>query len=88
MVDKVKLLKFLRDEKRICWLEIYLKIFTASETPIRCLECDEYFTMSQAGMCFYHPGRSEYSFVTRRRHFQCCEYDFVFGDALQLEDQA
>ena len=83
-VDKVKLLKFLRDEQRICWLEIYLKIFSASYPPIKCRNCKEYYTMSQAGLCMHHTGRSEYSFKTRRRHFQCCKTDFVFGDTFDI----
>ena len=35
-VDKVRMLKFLRDVQRICWLEIYLKVFAASEPPLLC----------------------------------------------------
>ena len=86
-VDKVKLLKFLRDEQRICWLEIYLKIFAASHPPLKCKISKEYYTMSQAGMMFYHPGRSSYSFKTRRRHYDCCDTTFVFAEACEMENK-
>ena len=43
--------------------------------------------MTQAGMCFHHKNKSEYSFKTRRRHYDCCETNFVFGDALQIENK-
>ena len=38
-IDKVALMRFLRDEKRICWMEIYLKVFAASEPPLLCEKC-------------------------------------------------
>ena len=39
-VDKVALMRFLRDDKRICWLEIYLKVFASSEPPLKCMDCN------------------------------------------------
>ena len=59
-VDKVALMRFLRDEKRICWLEIYLKVFASSEPPLQCSECFQYYTLTTSGLCFGHPERSEY----------------------------
>ena len=38
-VDKISLMKFLRDEKRICWMEIYLKMLAAIEPPCLCEKC-------------------------------------------------
>jgi len=59
-VDKVALMRFLRDQKRICWLEIYLKVFSSSEPPLLCQLCGEYYTLSMSGLCFYHPEASVY----------------------------
>ena len=59
-VDKVALMRFLRDEKRICWLEIYLKVFASSAPPLQCSECYQYYTLTTSGLCFGHPERSEY----------------------------
>ena len=79
-IDKVKLLKFLRDTQRICWLEIYLKVFAASEPPLLCRECGTYYTITQAGTCFYHPLESAYDVPKGVRRQECCREEFVFGD--------
>lgn len=59
-VDKVALMRFLRDDKRICWLEIYLKVFASSQPPLQCADCYQFYTLSTSGLCFSHPQRSEY----------------------------
>ena len=78
-VDKVKLLKFLRDVQRICWLEIYLKVFAAAEPPLLCKLCKTYYTLTQSGTCYYHPLESIYDIPRLKRRQQCCSEEFVFG---------
>lgn len=45
-IDNIALMRYLRDTKRICWMEIYLKVFAASEPPLLCSECGQYYTLS------------------------------------------
>ena len=59
-VDKVALMRFLRDKKRICWMEIYLKVYASSEPPLLCALCGQYYTLSMSGLCHYHPEASVY----------------------------
>mmetsp|Transcript_44535 Transcript_44535/g.59080 ORF Transcript_44535/g.59080 Transcript_44535/m.59080 type:complete len:102 (+) Transcript_44535:1174-1479(+) len=75
-------MRFLRDDKRICWMEIYLKVFAASESPLLCADCGNYYTLSQAGLCFYHPERSKYELLRGIRKFPCCNNDFYFSTLL------
>ena len=72
-------MRFLRDQKRICWLEIYLKVFASSEPPLLCQLCGQYYTLSQSGMCFYHPKPSVYDRLRGIRHYPCCQNDFYFS---------
>jgi hypothetical protein len=83
MVDKIELLKFLRDTQRICWLEIYLKLFASTLDPFLCTECDTYFTLSQAATCYYHTANSEKNLQTKRRKFPCCESEYHWTDFYQ-----
>ena len=78
-IDKVAFMRFLRDEKRICWLEIYLKVFASSEPPLLCGDCGQYYTLTQSGMCFYHPERSQYTFPWGTRKYPCCQNEFYYG---------
>ena len=75
-------MRFMRDDKRICWLEIFLKVLAATATPLLCADCGQYFTVSTAGLCFYHPERSVYPLSKGIRHYPCCENDFYFSTLL------
>ena len=81
-IDKIAFMRFLRDEKRICWMEIYLKVFAAGEPPLLCADCGQYYTLSQSGLCFYHPGRSEYNLRRGIRVYPCCQNEFYFSTLL------
>ena len=72
-------MRFLRDQKRICWLEIYLKVFASAEPPLLCIECNQYYTLSQSGLCFFHPERSVYDRMRGIRNYACCQQDFYFS---------
>ena len=72
-------MRFLRDEKRICWLEIYLKVYASAEPPLYCIDCGQYYTLSQSGMCFYHPERSGFKLMRGIRNYPCCDNDFYFN---------
>ena len=78
-MDKVALMRFLRDEKRICWLEIYLKVFASSEPPLLCVLCGQFYTLSMSGLCSYHPEKSTHVRPWGHRHYDCCEQDFHFS---------
>lgn len=45
-VGKDRLVGFLRETHRICWVEIYLKLAAISADPLLCSECDRYFTLT------------------------------------------
>ena len=87
-MDKVSLMKFLRDEKRICWLEIYLKVLASSARPLLCKHCKEYYTVSQSGMCRRHTVLSSYNVYEAKRTFPCCMKQFVFNDLAVASDEA
>ena len=72
-------MRYLRDDKRICWLEIYLKCFASSEPPILCIDCGQYYTLSTAGLCFFHPQKSEYIRLEGIRRYLCCNEKFYFS---------
>ena len=75
-------MRYLRDEKRICWLEIYLKVLSSSEPPLLCADCGLYYTLSQSGMCFGHPQASQFDRLRGIRQYPCCEKDFYFSTLL------
>ena len=81
-IDKVALMRFLRDEKRICWLEIYLKVFASSEPPLQCAECHQFYNLTTSGLCYGHPERSEYQRLRGIRQWPCCGNDFYFSTLL------
>ena len=72
-------MRYLRDDKRICWLEIYLKCFASSEPAILCIDCGQYYTLSTAGLCFFHPQKSEYIRLEGIRRYLCCNEKFYFS---------
>ena len=79
-VEKAALIVFLRDTHRICWLEIYLKLLASSSEPFMCVECNNYFTITQAGNCYYHPEPSTKDLVLGKRKHPCCGFEYDFFD--------
>ena len=75
-------MRYLRDDKRICWLEIYLKVYASSEPPLKCINCDNHYTLTQSGLCFYHPESSSYDIVQGVRRYACCGQEFNFSNLL------
>jgi len=84
-VDKSQLIGFLRDQHRICWSEIYLKLIAATSDPLYCEECNTYFTIAQAASCFFHPESSYKNIVTGIRRHPCCGMEFDFAGNYSLK---
>jgi hypothetical protein len=77
-ISNEKLVGFLRETHRICWVEIYLKLAASSADPFLCSECDHYFTLTSAATCYYHPENSKWDVLRQKRVFACCGYEFDF----------
>ena len=50
-VQKQELVRFLRDDQRMSWNEIYLKLLAQSQPPQKCLQCNQYYLVTQAALC-------------------------------------